>query len=167
VLQSSLGKQPGLDLGNGGLIRGWTPWAKGPGDHDIEKIWWSARVLHFPKLNVSTYFDGSAHVGIEHWGYRGPQWTMRLPPADWQPMPPDYRQKAEQAWLRWHAATDGHQDARGADRAHHSRVIVRVSGYLSLFQLHDHHLATHPDGTWRWPDRHIGRCYGSGLNHCW
>lgn len=32
--------------------KGWTPWAKGPGDYDIEKVWWAARVLHFPKLNV-------------------------------------------------------------------------------------------------------------------
>ncbi|RUT87502.1 MULTISPECIES: hypothetical protein [unclassified Mesorhizobium] len=52
------------------LCKGWTPWAKGPGDHDIEKIWWAARVLHFPKLNFSTWFDGSEVVGTWHWGFR-------------------------------------------------------------------------------------------------
>ncbi len=46
--------------------KGWTPWAKGPGDYDIEKVWWAARALHFPKLNVSCWFDGSDLVGIEH-----------------------------------------------------------------------------------------------------
>jgi len=42
------------------------PGAKGLGDHDIEKVWWAARVLHFPKLNVSTWFEGSEIVGITH-----------------------------------------------------------------------------------------------------
>ncbi len=71
--------------------KGWMPWAKGPGDHDIEKIWWAARVLHFPQLNVSTWFDGSEVVGIEHWGFRRPQWCMKVKPADWQPLPVVYR----------------------------------------------------------------------------
>ena len=45
--------------------KGWTPWKKGAdGEHEIEKIWWAARVLHFPKLNVSCWFDGSDLVGI-------------------------------------------------------------------------------------------------------
>ena len=75
--------------------KGWTPWAKGSGDHDIEKVWWAARVLHFPKLNVSTWFDGSEIVGIWHWGYRGEKWTMKLKPADWQPLPEVYRRARE------------------------------------------------------------------------
>lgn len=75
--------------------RGWTPWAKGPGDQDIEKVWWAARVLHFPKLNVSTWFDGSEVVGIWHWGYRQEKWTMKLKPADWQPLPEVYKRTRE------------------------------------------------------------------------
>lgn len=71
--------------------KGWTPWAKGPGDHDIEKVWWMARVLHFAKLNVSCWFEGSEIVGIWHWGYRREKWTMKLKPADWQPLPEVYR----------------------------------------------------------------------------
>lgn len=71
--------------------KGWTPWAKGPCDHDIEKVWWAAPVVHFPKLNVSTWFDGSQVVGIWHWGFRQEKWTMKLKPADWQPLPEVYR----------------------------------------------------------------------------
>lgn len=48
--------------------RGWTPWKEGAGEADIEKIWWAARCLHFAKLNVSCWFDGSDLVGIEHSG---------------------------------------------------------------------------------------------------
>lgn len=64
-------------------------------------------MLHFPKLNVSVWFDGSEKVGLEHWGYRDPKWCMRIPPADWQPMPSGYRQEAEQVWLCWQAVTGG------------------------------------------------------------
>jgi len=64
--------------------RGWTPWKEGHGEHDIDKIWWAARCLHFPKLNVSCWFDGSDLVAIEHWGYRRPQWCMKKKPADWR-----------------------------------------------------------------------------------
>jgi hypothetical protein len=71
--------------------KGWTPWQKGPGDYDIEKVWWAARALHFPKLNVSCWFDGSELVGIAHWGYRGEKWTMKMKPSDWQPLPEKYR----------------------------------------------------------------------------
>ncbi|MFD1986037.1 hypothetical protein ACFSOZ_26685 [Mesorhizobium newzealandense] len=94
--------------------RGWTRWAEGIGEYDIDRTGWQAKVPHFPKLNVSVRFDWSDIVGIEHWGYREPKWCMRFPPADWQPMPAGYRQEAEQAWLRWHAATGGRQDAQGA-----------------------------------------------------
>lgn len=75
--------------------KGWTRWAKGPGDHDIDKIWWAARCLHFPKLNVSCWFDGSDVVAIAHWGYRGEKWCMKLKPADWQPLPEVYRRERE------------------------------------------------------------------------
>lgn len=37
-------------------------------------------VLHFAKLNVPCWFDGSELVAIEHWGFRRPQWCMRLMP---------------------------------------------------------------------------------------
>lgn len=48
-------------------------------------------MLHFPKLNVSTWFDGSSVVAIAHWGFRGEKWCMKLKPADWQPLPEVYR----------------------------------------------------------------------------
>jgi len=51
--------------------KGWTPSKEGPGQSDIEKVWWAARVLHFAKLNVSCWFDGSDLVGIEHWPIAG------------------------------------------------------------------------------------------------
>jgi hypothetical protein len=71
--------------------RSWTPWKEGPGEYDIERVWWAARVLHFAKLNVSCWFDGSDIVGIEHWGYRREKWCMKLKPAGWQPLPEVYR----------------------------------------------------------------------------
>ncbi|AZO38646.1 MAG: hypothetical protein EOS81_10575 [Mesorhizobium sp.] len=77
--------------------RGWTPWAKGTGDHDIEKVWWAARCLHFPKLNSSAWFDGSELVGIALWGFRGEKWCMKLKPADWQPLPDKFRLERERA----------------------------------------------------------------------
>lgn len=83
--------------------KGWTRWAEGVGEYEIERIWWQAKALHFPKLNVSVWFDGSEMVGIEHWGFREPKWTMRLPPSDWQPMPAGYRAAAESAWQEWRA----------------------------------------------------------------
>ena len=72
--------------------KGWSPWKEGPVDHDIEKVWWAARGLHFPKLNVSTYFEV---VGIWHWGYRQEKWAMKFKPADWQPLPEVYRRARE------------------------------------------------------------------------
>lgn len=82
--------------------KGWTPWrTKGTASAEIELVWWRAKVLHWPKLNVSTWFDGSELCGIEHWGYREHKWCMRKPPADWQPMPDGYRQAAEALWLDW------------------------------------------------------------------
>ncbi|RJT28119.1 hypothetical protein D3227_35070 [Mesorhizobium waimense] len=91
--------------------RGWTRWAEGVGEYEIERTWWQARVLHFPKLNVSVWFDGSQMVGLEHWGFREPKWCMRIPPSDWKPMPAGYRLESEQVWLLWHAATGGRQSA--------------------------------------------------------
>lgn len=79
--------------------RGWTRWADGTGVHEIERTWWASKILHFPKLNTSAWFDGSELVGIEHWGFRAPKWCMKKPPADWQPMPDGYRQAAEAFWL--------------------------------------------------------------------
>jgi hypothetical protein len=58
-------------------------------------VWWAAIVLHFPKLNVSCWFDGSDLVAIEHWGFRRPQWTMKRKAADWQPLPEVYRLERE------------------------------------------------------------------------
>ncbi|RWB14335.1 MAG: hypothetical protein EOQ40_30330 [Mesorhizobium sp.] len=46
--------------------RGWTPWKEGNGEVDIDRVWWAARCLHFPKLNVSVWFDGSDMVGLAH-----------------------------------------------------------------------------------------------------
>ena len=77
--------------------KGWTPWAKGQGESDIERVWWAARVLHFAKLNVSCWFDGSELVAIEHWGYRGEKWPMKLKPAGWVPLPEVYRLARERA----------------------------------------------------------------------
>ncbi|SJM33116.1 hypothetical protein BQ8482_340012 [Mesorhizobium delmotii] len=82
--------------------RGWTPWKDGVGQY-IEAIWWQAKELHFAKLNVTVWFDGSELVGIEHWGYRPAQWCMRKAPADWEPMPAGHRQAAERAWQEWRA----------------------------------------------------------------
>ncbi|QKC83615.1 hypothetical protein EB232_20250 [Mesorhizobium sp. NZP2077] len=75
--------------------KGWTPWKEGPVDLEIDKVWWAARVLHFAKLNVSCWFDGSDLVAIEHWGFRGEKWCMRQKPADWQPLPEAYRKARE------------------------------------------------------------------------
>lgn len=83
--------------------KGWTPW-KVSGVAEIGRVWWQAKELHFPKLNVTVWFDGSELVGIEHWGCRPKQWTMRKPPADWQPMPADYMADAERVWRAWHQA---------------------------------------------------------------
>ncbi|QKC83955.1 hypothetical protein [Mesorhizobium sp. NZP2077] len=71
--------------------KGFTPWKEGPPDGAIDKIWWAARELHFAKLNVTCWFDGSDLVGIEHWGFRHAKWTMKVKPADWQPLPEVYR----------------------------------------------------------------------------
>lgn len=78
---------------------GWTRWAFGTGAGEIERTWWQSKMLHFAKLNVTCWFDGSQLVGIEHWGFRDQQWTMRKPGPDWQPMPPGYRQEAERVWF--------------------------------------------------------------------
>jgi hypothetical protein len=75
--------------------KGWTKWQRGAGQFHIEEIWWAARVLHFPKLNVSCWFDGSDLVGIEHWSFRRAQWCMKNKPADWQPLPEVYRLERE------------------------------------------------------------------------
>ena len=69
----------------------------GDGEDAIDKIWWAARMLNFPKLNVSCWFDGSELVGIQHWGFRTEQWCMRLKPKDWQPLPECYRLERERA----------------------------------------------------------------------
>ena len=58
----------------------WTPGKEAPANLEIDKVWWAARCLHFAKLNVSCWFDGSELVAIEHWGFRRPQWCMRLMP---------------------------------------------------------------------------------------
>ena len=51
--------------------------------------------MHFPNLNVSTWFDWSEVVGIWHWGFRQDKWFMKLRPADWQPLPEVYRKARE------------------------------------------------------------------------
>lgn len=84
--------------------RGWTRWATGTGGYEIERVWWQARVLHFPKLNVSCWFDGSDLVGIEHWGGHDQRWCMKMEPADWQPRPLGYLAEAERAWLAYRTA---------------------------------------------------------------
>ncbi|TPJ46848.1 hypothetical protein [Mesorhizobium sp. B2-7-1] len=97
--------------------RGWTPWAKGQGDHDIERVWWMARVLHFPQLNVSCWFDGSEMVGLDHWGYRRAQWTMKKPPADHPPVPEAIKRERERA----------HQEALDRIRiAAEARMMARI-----------------------------------------
>ncbi len=80
--------------------KGWTQWKCGTGAA-IWPTWWAAKELHFPKLNVTVYFDGSTLVGIEDWGARPTRWTMRKPGPDWQPMPEGYREAAEREWLAW------------------------------------------------------------------
>lgn len=77
---------------------GWTPWLQGCGEMEIERVWWRAKALHFPKDNVSHWYDGSELVGIEKWGFHGNRWCMKKPPADWKPMPPGYREEAERIW---------------------------------------------------------------------
>lgn len=85
----------------------WTPWANGRGETTIERIWWQARALHFPKDNVSHWYDGSELVGIEKWGVHGERWTMKKPPANWQPMPAGYLEAAERVWREWLAKRAG------------------------------------------------------------
>ncbi|OBQ75335.1 hypothetical protein [Mesorhizobium erdmanii] len=105
--------------------RGWAPWKHdSDGDTHIEKVWWAARPLHFAKLNVSCWFDGSDLVGIVHWGYRGEKWCVKLKPKDWQPLPEEYRlerERLQQEALARHraesaerflAATASRQDAQ-------------------------------------------------------
>ncbi|MEI9417576.1 hypothetical protein [Mesorhizobium sp. Cs1321R2N1] len=66
---------------------GWTPWQRGNGDVEIGRVWWQARSLHFPKANVTLYFDGSEVVGEDRWGFHGDKFQMKKPPADWKPSP--------------------------------------------------------------------------------
>ncbi|SFO87905.1 hypothetical protein SAMN03159463_03152 [Mesorhizobium sp. NFR06] len=75
--------------------KGWTKWERGHGESDIDKVWWMARCLHFPKLNVSCWFDGSELVAIAHWGFCGEKWCMKRPPADHPPLPEIYRLERE------------------------------------------------------------------------
>lgn len=63
------------------------------------------------------YFHGSDLVGIEHWGYRREQWTMKKAPANWQPLPEVYRQARE---LERQAAIE--QSRAGA----HARALERL-----------------------------------------
>ena len=79
----------------------WIPWADGRGEPTIERTWWQAKALHFPKENVSHWYDGSDLVGIEKWGFHGERWTMKQPPKDWTPMPAGYRDAAEKAWQQY------------------------------------------------------------------
>jgi len=65
-----------------------------------------SRLHALPKLNCSAWFDGSDHVGIALWGIHGERWTMRKPPADWQPMPAGYRAASEAAWQACQATFD-------------------------------------------------------------
>ena len=83
---------------------GWTSWQPGVGEAIIESIWWEARPLHFPKDNVSHWYDGSELVGIELWGCHGAWWTMKPQPADWTPRPDGWVEAAEQRWQEWHAS---------------------------------------------------------------
>jgi hypothetical protein len=98
--------------------KGWTPWQSGTtGEAEIDKVWWAARVLHFPKLNVSCWFDGSNLVAIEHWGFRRPQWCMKRKPADWQPLPDVYRLERERVKQE---ALDAYLAKAAAQRAERS-----------------------------------------------
>lgn len=81
--------------------KGWTPWTTKGSAATISSTWWQAKKLHFPKLNVSVYFDGSDLVGIEDWGSNPPRWCMKKPPGDWTPRPPGYLEEAERAWKEW------------------------------------------------------------------
>lgn len=97
--------------------KGWTPWAKGPGDHDIEKVWWMSKTVHFPLLNVTVWFDGSEMCGLEHWGFRRAQWTMKKPPADHPPLPDKFKRERERA----------HQEALDRVRAAaEARMLARI-----------------------------------------
>ncbi|RUW92058.1 hypothetical protein [Mesorhizobium sp. M7A.F.Ca.US.010.02.1.1] len=102
--------------------KGWTPWKEGPVDLEIDRVWWAARVLHFAKLNVSCWFDGSDLVAIEHWGFRRPKWTMKNKPRDWQPLPEVYRiaREEEQA-----AALERFRASQAVNRA---RVLKLSEG---------------------------------------
>lgn len=84
---SDLTERPGKD---------WTPWTTGAPRGRIDAVWWEARQLHFPKLNVTVWFDGSEMVGLEHWGYRREQWCMKKLPADHPPMPAELVQRRQQ-----------------------------------------------------------------------
>ncbi|PBB79081.1 hypothetical protein CK218_22285 [Mesorhizobium sp. WSM3879] len=75
-----------------------------------------ARVLHHPKLNVSTWFDGSELVAIAHWGYRGEKWCMKKPPADHPPLPEVYRLERERAQQEAHDRWRAEVHARNLER---------------------------------------------------
>jgi hypothetical protein len=88
-----------------------------------------ARQLHFPKLNVTVWFDGSEMVGLEHWGYRRSQWCMRKPPADHPPMPEEVvrlrQQEADQALERFRAEKAAERAAMAAEQATEKRQRAR------------------------------------------
>ncbi|MER8808119.1 hypothetical protein [Mesorhizobium australicum] len=102
--------------------KGWTPWKEGPPDGSIAKIWWAARELHFAKLNVSCWFDGSDLVAIEHWGYRRPKWCMKHKPKDWQPLPEVYRKAREEEQA---AALERFRAAQALNRARVLKLTER------------------------------------------
>lgn len=114
--------------------KGWTPW-RDCGASEISRVWWQAKELHFPKLNVTCWFDGSDLVGIEHWGYRRPQCCMRKPPPDWQPMPAGYRERAEATWrvARKGYPLDGQRSRRRVAAQKLSRsIFVRMNEMRSM-----------------------------------
>lgn len=88
---------------------GWTPWAHGNSECMIEATWWEARELHFPKENVTHFYDGSELVAIQLWGYHGYRWCMKIPPADWKPRPVDpvERDRFFKDWLNRRRAEQG------------------------------------------------------------
>ncbi|MGX9148396.1 hypothetical protein, partial [Mesorhizobium sp. 128a] len=111
--------------------------------------WWAARCLHFAKLNVSCWFDGSDLVAIEHWGFRRPQWCMKLKPKDWQPLPEVYRLERErerqEAMARYRVAAQegflrakaGRQEAVDASAVQNPDCRAFAAGRAAMRKLPD------------------------------
>ncbi len=84
-----------------GPRKGWTRWTYGGNpEAAVGAVWWDAVILHFPKDNVTHWYDGSELVGEWKWGIHRDRYRMKKPPAGWKPWP-GQREATESAWKDW------------------------------------------------------------------